>query len=94
MGWWKMNCQGGISAERPTGAGECSLVNAIPGRDTTEDHYGGDGPADIMDAAIANIIKEYQEEWGRPPYIEELDGVWTFCMGTIRTTGKVEKPST
>lgn len=92
MGWWKINCSGGISSDKPTGAGEESLLNAIPGRDTVEDHYGGDVPADIMGVAIAKIIAEYQDTWGRPPYIEELDGVWSFCTGTIRADGNVEKP--
>lgn len=88
MGWWKINGCGGISDEKPTGA-DCSVLNAIPGRDSVEDHYGGDAPADHMCEAIAKIRQEFKDEWGREPYIEELDGVWAFCMGTIRKAGKV-----
>lgn len=90
MGWWRMDKEtGGISCKRPSGAGENGLVNAVPGRDTIEDHYGGDQPADRMGEAIHAIRKLYQEKWGREPYIEEMDGIWTFCMGHYRREGSM-----
>lgn len=93
MGWWKLNCgTGGISDAKPSGAGDCSLLNAIPGRDTTEDHYGGDAPADAMCEAIHKIRQEFKDEWGREPYIEELDGVWKFCTSGYRKAGRVYEP--
>ena len=84
MGWWKLNCDtGGISEERPTGA-TGPLLNAFPGRDSVEDHYGGDEPADIMAHALAEIGRTYHKKWGRWPYLEELEGVFTFSMGVHR----------
>ena len=65
------------------------MLNAIPGRDTTEDHYGGDEPADRMQEAVDAIIAAYRREWGRPPYIEELDGVWKFISSKYRRAGGV-----
>tara|TARA_Y100000034_G_C6791253_1_gene354293 strand:+ start:84 stop:341 length:258 start_codon:yes stop_codon:yes gene_type:complete len=45
--------------------------------------YNGDGPADIIDNAIKEVIKEYEEAWGRKPYIQELQAVWNFCTATV-----------
>lgn len=60
MGWWKCNEGGGIDWEnKPTGhPGEHSLINAIPDRDSTEDYYNGDAPADAMYVPIA-ILKSW-----------------------------------
>lgn len=41
--------------------------------------YLGDSPADIMDQAIKDIIREYETAWGRKPYMVELQAVWDFC---------------
>ena len=43
----------------------------------------GDGPADILDNAIKEVIKEYEEAHGRKPYIQELQAVWNFCTRTV-----------
>jgi len=59
MGWWKCNEHGGIDFKnKPSGNDGESLINAIPGRDTTEDYYNGDSPADAMYLPIA-IIKSW-----------------------------------
>lgn len=57
MGWWLCNENGGINwGNKPSGhAG--GLINAIPGRDTTEDYYNGDAPADAMYVTTA-VLKE------------------------------------
>lgn len=39
---------------------------------------------DIMADAIAKVIKEYEETWGRKPYVFELEAVFNFVMGPIR----------
>ena len=90
MGWWKINCAGGISESRPPSGADGSLLNAVPGRDTIEDHYGGDGPADIMQAAIDEISVLWEKTWGRSPYPEELDGVWAFITGKYRVKEKTQ----
>ncbi len=90
MGWWKMDPKtGGISCNPPSGKPEdTALLNAVPGRDTVEDHYGGDEPADIIGNALHQIAECWQKKWGRLPYSEELDGVLTFCMARHRKAGK------
>lgn len=35
-------------------------------------NYWGDGPADVMDAALEDIKKQFQETWARPPKLSEL----------------------
>ena len=51
MGWWKINSpeRGGIDRTFQSGSG---LLNAIPGKHTTENFYNGDGPADAMGSAV------------------------------------------
>lgn len=58
MGWWKCNDGGGIDWEnKPTGHSG-GLINAIPDRDSAEDYYNGDAPADAMFVPIA-ILKSW-----------------------------------
>jgi hypothetical protein len=65
MGWWKCNEHGGIDwSTTPTGHSATSLINAIPGRDSIEDYYNGDAPADAMFVPTA-ILKYWFE--GRTP---------------------------
>jgi 2'-5' RNA ligase len=47
----------------------------------------GDGPADIMDAAMADIDMAYRQSYGRPAYPEELAAVWRFTFGPMREDG-------
>ena len=48
----------------------------------SEKMVNGDGPADIMEDAIAKISKEYQKDLGREPYKEELEAVLEFCVSS------------
>ena len=41
----------------------------------------GDGPADILDAALDKIVKEFQEKWGRPATQKELEAGFKFSLG-------------
>lgn len=91
MGWWKMASDGGIDFGTPPSGAETNLANAIPGRDTGEDHYMGDTPADIMGRALEEIAQAYFEEWGRWPFLEELQGCLDFVTGPHRDAG-VYKP--
>ena len=45
--------------------------------------YNGDGPADILDEAVEKVIKEYEETWGRKPYVQELEAAWNFSTGLV-----------
>lgn len=74
MGWWKCNEKGGIAWGTPPSGhpGENSLINAIPGRDTTEDYYNGDQPADAMDHSIAKLASAFKNK-DKPNYEECLD---------------------
>jgi hypothetical protein len=74
MGWWKCNEKGGIAWDNlPSGhPGETALINAIPGRDTTEDYYNGDQPADIMDRSIAKLASALKNK-EKPDYDQCLE---------------------
>jgi len=82
-GWWAMR-PGKPGIHKPPGYSGEGLLNAIPGvHGPLDSLYNGDGPADIMDAAIKDIIAEYKAVWGRPPYAEELQGVWDFTSRPV-----------
>ena len=51
----------------------------------------GDGPADILDNAIKEVIKEYEEAFGRKPYIQELQAAWNFSTSTIELENASEE---
>jgi len=82
MGWWKVEdvSHGGIDWDYvcPDSPG---TVNAIPGKSATTEIFNGDGPADVMDEALEQIIELYIKAWGRPAKEEELQAVFNFCMG-------------
>ena len=94
MGWWRVKDpnSGGIDwSHQAQGAG--GLVNALPGQESEEDAlYNGDGPADIMGAALREVNKEYKEVWGREAKIEELQAVFNFCLGGIRVEREDDDP--
>ena len=56
MGWWTMNKKGHSFAHNESGP----------------EMLWGDSVADTMDAAIASIIKDFQDDWGRKPTMAEL----------------------
>ena len=86
MGWWKIrNVESGQIDHDFVGA--VGTANAIPGKDTRNALYGGDGPADIMDVALKEIVQRYREAWGRPPHMAELQAVFNFCTGPERRAG-------
>jgi len=93
-GWWSIgdgDSGGGIHAPPDYEGG---LMNAIPGHHEDEELYGGDGPADVMDAALADIDLLYRQSWGRGIKPKEIDGVFDFCAnprkdGTIQMNGWV-----
>jgi len=84
MGWWKIDSveSGGISHELPSGHPRDgkTVRNAIPGRDTPEDLYNGDGPADILGAALKRIDTVYQETWGRHAKPDEMRAAFNFVF--------------
>lgn len=40
--------------------------------------YGGDDPSDVIGSALKKIIKQYEDEFGRKPYVEEIQAAWNF----------------
>jgi hypothetical protein len=57
MGWWRIDgASGGISWSAREKGGAI-LANHIPGKDTAENYYGGDEPADILDKVISTCIE-------------------------------------
>jgi hypothetical protein len=76
MGWWKCNCNGGIDFKnKPSGHSGGTLINAIPGRDTTEDYYNGDPPADTMFFPTA-VLKDWFKDKPKPT-VEQLTALFT-----------------
>lgn len=93
MGWWKINSVecGGIDLTHGEKQGR-ELANALPGVDKPEELYNGDGPADVMDAALKKIVSLYDASWKRPPKEEELKAVFNFCSrGLLKGLEKKNK---
>jgi hypothetical protein len=86
-GWWQIKDveTGQIDWNQPDKAGQ--LINAIPGEDSTEELYNGDGPADVMGDALKKIDGMYQETWGRLPTMRELRGVSNFVLNGRERSG-------
>lgn len=55
--------------------------------------YNGDTPADIMGDAIAEIVKTYEEEWGRKPYRKEMKAVFSFTSSLPQYYTEVDDAS-
>ena len=84
MGWWKID-----SVERG------QIVNAVPGRDSADAMYNGDGPADLMGSALRKIDAQYVAAWGRSAKAEELREVFDFCLNGMlrpRESGHANNP--
>jgi len=85
MGWWKID-----SDEHG------QIVNAVPGRDSADAMYNGDGPADLMGSALRKIDAQYVAAWGRSAKAEELREVFDFCLNgmlRLRESGHANAPA-
>jgi hypothetical protein len=70
MGWWNAGKYGGIAE-----------MQGPRDNASERDEFWGDGPADILDGALDQIEQEFQEVWGRKPYISELRQGLEFSLG-------------
>lgn len=80
MGWWRANVNGGIDWNGDTRF-----------EDPNNHPVWGDGPADILDAALQKIVDEFNREWGRPPTLAELEAGFKFSTSIYeedRTEGR------
>ena len=50
----------------------------INDREDKHEMFNGDTPADIMGDAVNEIVKTYEEEFGRKPYRKEMQAVFKF----------------
>ena len=84
MGWWRVTDfeTGGISCDLPSGHPNDgkTVINAVPGRDPSDDCYGGDMPADVMDQAIKTINGIFANTWHRDARPEEVRACFNFCF--------------
>jgi hypothetical protein len=84
MGWWKVRDiktgQVDFSHKCPTNQ---QFVNAVPGEETEDILYNGDGPADLMGLVLRKINVQYEDAWKRPAKKEELTAVFNFCCNGI-----------
>ncbi len=90
MGWWKIkNIETGqVDFEHKCPTSE-ELVNAVPGEESEDALYNGDGPADLMGSALRLISVQYKQAWTRPPKKDELTAVFNFCLnGMFRSANK------
>lgn len=79
MGWWKIrDVESGMIDWTLRYPDENTLANAIPGKDSKDGRYNGDGPADLMSEALRKINGLYEETWQRSAYREELLAVFNF----------------
>lgn len=67
MGWWKQDAKGHSFAEE---GDLCDL-------------WWGDGPADVIDAALAAVTQEFQEEFARKPTRAELAAGFLFSLRAV-----------
>jgi 2'-5' RNA ligase len=87
-GWWAIDPEGGKGQIDWDNSGTPGgLANELPGNAEDSKRYNGDGPADLMDAAMADIDLAYRQAWGRPAFPEELKAVFDFCFGPMREDG-------
>jgi len=91
MGWWKIkdveSGQVDFDHKCPTNP---VLTNSIPGSETEDAMYNGDGPADLMGSVLRKIDAQYREAWGRPARKEELTAGFNFCCnGMFRKPGQI-----
>ena len=80
MGWWKIkdveSGQVDFDHECPTNS---QFTNAVPGHETEDFLYNGDGPAGLMGATLRKISVLYEAAWKRPAKKDELTAVFNFC---------------
>ena len=83
MGWWRIKDTetGQVDFEAKTSA---PTANALPGKDDPQHLYGGDGPADVMGKALADINRLWQTSWGRDATNDELLACFNFCFNGLR----------
>lgn len=52
----------------------------------------GDGPADLMDACLDRVKKQYLAEFGRKPYKQELETLFNFCASDAELVEDTDNP--
>lgn len=83
-GWWAISPDDLDIKPPPVYKG--GLMNAFPGTDPADAAlYNGDGPADLMSAALDDIDLEYRRTWGRPAKPDELKAVFEFVFRPVES---------
>lgn len=57
MGWWRIDGPTGGVNWSSRGADGAVLENYSPGKDSPENYYNGDEPADILDKVISTMLE-------------------------------------
>ena len=52
----------------------------------------GDGPADLMDDALRQIVEVFKDDIGRPPSLEELIAGLRFSAFSLEEDGDLTNP--
>lgn len=58
MGWWRIEGSAGEITWDSRGEDGAILANHIPGKDSPENYYNGDEPADILDKVISTMLEK------------------------------------
>jgi hypothetical protein len=80
MGWWEIRDESG---KIDFGASTHKMLNKIPGKDSPDNLYNGDEPADEMGRALNRISEMYVKTWGRKPRKAELKACFNFVTGAF-----------
>jgi hypothetical protein len=56
MGWWRIDGPSGHIDWSSRGSDGAVLCNHIPGKDSPENYYNGDEPADILDKVVNMML--------------------------------------
>lgn len=83
MGWWHIK-EGSCGIDWNFKSG---LVNALPGNDSVENHYGGDKPADILAVMFDTIT----ETVGHLPPEHEIAAAFFYGNGDPKVVELCEK---
>ena len=84
-GWWAITSPDSPGISMPPPVDKGGLMNAVPGVDPGDSQlYNGDGPADVMDSALARMDLLYRASWGRPMTHDEAQAVFNFCSSLLK----------
>lgn len=99
MGWWRIKSVecGRIDFGKTLGSKTIANVptveqvaDPVSEKDPNKILVNGDYPAEIFDAAIGEIIEEYEKAFKREPSMEEIQGAFNFVYNALPQTAGLQ----